>query len=802
MSCNKFALIQLIKKSNSEKTMVFSKKIILFISALLFLSTLRISAQIPIGEWRTQLPYNRVIDVALAGDIVFAATEYSMFTYNTMDNSVERFDKVTGLSDVGIVRIGFSQNADALLVAYSNTNLDLIRSNGSIINISDIKDKDILGKKTINNIMFRDKYAYLSCGFGIVVLDLVREEIHDTYYIGPEGSAIEVLDMAYNDTSFFAATESGIYYADINANNLADFNQWRKDLTMKHPDLPYNVVQSFGGKIYANYYAGGWDGDSIYVYNGSSWENFLSDNISRRFQMLVKDEFMYVVSRYDVLIIAENGTLDNTIWNVAGDGIQPYAIDRGNDQYLWIGDEDRGLIKNWNIFQGEEIKPNGPGTTNVFDMDAEGKKVWVAPGGRQGTWAKLYMLDGVFTYQEDLWNTYNFRNTPAFDTMTDMVCVKVDPTNPNIAYIGTWDKGLVKFENNELVEVYDDKNSSLQRWIGDPTKTLVSGVDFDDRHNLWVANTSAPDILSVLKNDGTWKSYNLGGSLSGVDVAELMVDNYNQKWIKKRKDGFIIVFSDNGTIDDTSDDMVKVLNQSSGNGAIPGTGVYSFATDLDGEVWVGSDKGVCVFYSPERIFEQGANFDAQQILVPRNDGSGLADILLETEVVTAITVDGANRKWIGTERAGVFHLSEDGLEQLAHFTETNSPLLSNNITSITIDSDGEVFIGTARGIVSYRGTATPSEPGDSKVYAFPNPVRENYTGLIAIKGLENNSSVKITDSYGNLVFETRSEGGQAIWDGYNFDGRRAATGVYLVFATDSDGSEKAVTKILFVNGNP
>jgi hypothetical protein len=266
----------------------------------------------------------------------------------------------------------------------------------------------------------------------------------------------------------------------------------------------------------------------------------------------------------------------------------------------------------------------------------------------------------------------------------------------------------------------------------------------------------------------------------------------------KRTSGYIIVFNNGNTVDDPTDDQVKVLSAATGNGAIPGSKVYSFATDLDGEVWVGSDKGVCVFYSPDLIFEPGTNFDAQQILVPRNDGSGLADILLETEVVTAIAVDGANRKWIGTNRAGVFYLSADGIEQLAHFTASNSPLLSNNILDIAIDSDGEVFIGTENGIISYKSSSIPPQPTGSPVYAYPNPVRENYTGVIAIKGVPINSTVKITDTYGNLAYQTKSEGAQAIWDGYNFDGKRAATGVYLVFVSNDDGSEKLVTKILVI----
>ncbi len=773
-----------------------------FVYFLLFCSLLltnySFSQSIPIGDWRTHLPYDKVIDVAVAGDLVFAATEYSMFTYNTMDNSINRFDKVTGLSDVGISKIGYSADQDALLVAYANTNLDLVYSDGTIVNISDIKDKDILGKKTINNITFKDNYAYLSCGFGIVVLDLEREEIHDTYYIGPNGDAIDVLDLTFNSVYFYAATEAGIYYADVNATNLADFNQWHKDLLVPHPDLAYNFIESFNEKIYANYYSGEFDDDTVFMFDGSSWDYFDKENTARHYQLLTTSDDFYLVTRYHVATYDEVGNKKTTIWSIGGESYEPLAIDRGNNEFLWIGSTRRGLIKNWNTFEGEDIKPNGPPTKNVFDLDAAGKQVWVVAGGRQGDWSKLFITDGVFSFIEETWDFHNRRNTEALDTVSDMVNVKIDPTNNSIVYAGTWDHGLLRFDNNELTEIYTDANSSLGRWIGNPKKILVSGIDFDNQNNLWVANTSTADLLSVKKTDGKWRSYNLGGGLSGIDVGELMVDNYNQKWMMKRSDGFIIVFNDNNTIDDPTDDQAKVLSSATGNGAIPGSKVYTFSSDLDGEVWVGSDKGISVFYSPDRIFEAGANFDAQQILVPRNDGSGLADILLETEVVTAIAIDGANRKWIGTERAGVFYLSEDGLEQFAHFTETNSPLLSDNITDIAIKADGEVFIGTAKGIISYRGTATDPDNPDSKIYAFPNPVRENYTGLIAIKGVANNSSVKITDTYGNLVYETRSEGSQAIWDGYNFDGRRAATGVYLVFVTNEEGSEKMVTKILVI----
>jgi len=163
-------------------------------------------------------------------------------------------------------------------------------------------------------------------------------------------------------------------------------------------------------------------------------------------------------------------------------------------------------------------------------------------------------------------------------------------------------------------------------------------------------------------------------------------------------------------------------------------------------------------------------------------------------------VDGANRKWVGTDRGGVFLFSEDGTKQIYHFTAENSPLLSDRIVCIALSLDGEVFFGTDKGVISFRGTATPGGDTNEDVYAFPNPVKSDYEGYIAIKGLVNNAQVKITDVNGVLVYSTQAEGGQAVWwDGKNFDGRKVQTGVYLVFAANDTGTEKVVTKILFVN---
>ncbi len=767
---------------------------------VLFLLPAISAAQPAIGQWRTHLPYDEVIDVAVTPGMVYAATPYSLFTYRLKDDKISIFDKVKGLNDLGISKIAYDKKSKQLLVAYSDANVDLIDDQGRVVNVPDIFNKEMMGKKTINNIFFKDNLAYLSCSFGIVVLNMKKYEIKDTYYIGPDGSAINVQDMTANDTSLFAATEKGIYYSALDASNPADFQQWHLEIRLPVPQQNYDLITAFHGKIYANFSPGGWDGDSLYVFDGHTWNYFLPSNHSHHFQLNAEGDALLLVNRYWVDGFDASGNRVFYVNKAKENGIEPLAVRGDVKNDVWIGTKYQGLLRTHNQnSQQELIKPDGPASVKVFALDARGENVWVVPGGYQSTWAKMYIHDGVFLFQDGLWQTFNKKNTPAFDSISDPVCVKADPNDLQTAYVGTFQEGVMKFEKGKLTAIFSRNNSSLQPWIKNPALVNVSGLDFDGNHNLWVANTGAPRLLSVMKNDGSWKSFNLGAGLSGIDVGNLMVDANNNIWIKKRSNGMIIVYNYNGTVDDPSDDRVRVLYNSRGHGNIQGSAVYCFATDHDGQVWVGTDKGINVFYAPENIFEPGADFDAQQILVPRNDGTGLADILLVTETVTAIAVDGGNRKWVGTQRAGVFLFSPDGLKEIHHFTTANSPLLSDNITGITIDKNGEIFIGTEKGLISYRGTATPGHNTYSDVYAYPNPVRENYTGLIAIKGLVTNASVKITDSYGNLVYETKAEGGQAVWDGTDFNHVHVSSGVYLVFMTNEDGTESMVTKILVMH---
>ena len=762
------------------------------------LSLVLLSQSEGVGQWRDHLPFNSFIAVTETGDKIFGASPYAVLTYDKAEQSIEQFTKVNGLSDIGIADIKFDEDLNTVVVAYRNTNIDLFKGN-TIVNIPDIKRKPILGNKVINRITMRGDYAYLACGFGIVVMDVKNEEIYDTWYIGPEGSQVNVYDITYNDTAFWAATEDGIFHASTSHPNLADYSAWTKMLDIPHKNTPYNIIENFAGNIFVNMMASESDEqDSIYYYDGVSWHPFMEYNKMVVNNMSANGDKMVVALAYKGIIFDSSLEEEYEIYTYnPGSPHMNDAIIAHDGNSVWIADDLSGLVNSFGGgFGSMIINPGGPYSVNVFTMTPSGNRIWVAPGGFNSSWAPVYLKDGIYEYDNQEWINYGPGTHTYFSSVSDAVTIAINPSNPNQAYIGAYRKliPMIEMTDGEVTNEFTEENSELQVWEAAGRVALV-GLDYDSRGSLWALCSGAEKLLAEMKSDGTWASYSLGGSASAVDCRKLFVDSYDQKWILFRhtnsNPNYIAVYYQ----DNAPADRLQLLRSEAGYGNIPGSNVFSIAQDLDGEIWIGTDQGIGIFYSPTTILT-GTDFDVVRPLV---NFDGYVQYLLETESVTAIAVDGDNRKWIGTERSGVFLLSPDGTEQLAHFTEDSSPLFSDQVIDIAINDDGEVFIATASGIIGYRGTASASNEDYSDVYAYPNPVKDGYDGWIAVKGLIQDSDVKITDINGTLIYATRSEGGQAVWNGRNFDGRKASPGVYLVFAATEDGSEKVVTKILIID---
>jgi ligand-binding sensor domain-containing protein len=754
--------------------------------------------QVPIGQWRDELPYTLFNSVTDAGDRIYASTPYAVVCYNKSDNSVVRISKISGLSDIGISCISYNKEYKTLVIAYSNANIDLLKEN-TVINISDIKRKQILGNKTINHIHFEGKDAYLSCGFGIVILDISREEIRDTYYIGKNGSQVNVLGLTKSpENTFYAATEKGIYKADATDPNLANYASWKKDATIDS-NATYTSVVAFNGKVYVNKRTSVSVADTIYSATNGIWSRWNTGEYTTVMRLESNDTYLLVSYQYKVKVYDAALNLYLTIFDYQPGGPYPQDAIADSDGWIWVGDTYSGLISyEYSQNKMTRINLSGPNSSMAFSMTAHGNDLYIAPGGRDASFIPVYTSPAVYHFNNTDWTNLESWNQPLMSGTHDIVTIAVDPNDPRRYYAGTFGSGLLEFYDDQAIMRYDESNSTLKHHTSASTDDIrVGGTAFDKNGNLWVVTAHNNSCLSMKQGD-QWTGFTIP-IVNENDLGQLIIDRNGQKWIQMRYGNLnpnsLVVFTDNGTPQNPADDQSRLLNSMTGSGSIPGNSVYAMAEDLNGEIWIGTEKGVAVFYSPENVFS-GQNFDAQRILVTQG---GYVQYLLENETVTAIAVDGANRKWIGTDRGGVFLFSEDGTKEIYHFTADNSPLLSDRIICLAINKDGDVFFGTDKGVVSFRASATPGGDTNEDVYAFPNPVKPDYEGYIAVKGLVSNAQVRITDVNGVLVYSTRAEGGQAIWDGKNFDGKKAHAGVYLVFAANDDGTEKVVTRILIIN---
>ncbi len=756
-----------------------------------------IYAQIGLEEWRDHLPYSKTIALA-EGDNgkIYCATPQSAFYYDAKEESIVRMNTITGLSDVSISTLNYNKDSKTLVIAYTNGNIDLLKG-GKIFNISDIKRKSMVGSKKINKIRFNNGNIYLACDFGIVVIDPIKREIKDTYYIGPEGKAIGILDIDFSDSIFYAATNEGLYSANINTTNLNNFEFWHQDTTLPFPQKSYNCVSVHPSGIYVNMPGINFNTDSIYVLQNNVWKLFNEGSNLPTYEIKSYGDTLLIV-QYDNFKYYYNNMSEQFLAYTYGEtSPRPMDVIFASNGDAWIADKRASLVQSHIRWQYKFYKPEGPAYSNAYKITYSQGQIWVASGGIQSNWDNAFENKGIYQFVDQHWNSYNADNTAVFDTISDIMKVLVNPQNSNDVYIATWGKGIVHMTNGKVSTVYNNTNSTLSYASNYPGFIGVAGLAFDDNNYLWVTNSANPNALQFMKPNGQWRSLNLSPYVSDNAVGDLLIDDYNQKWIIIPRNGGIVVYNDNNTPDISADDRKRKISGADNNGKLPSMGVNALAKDKEGNIWVGTDEGVAVFYSPGLVFT-GDNFDAQQIYIEQE---GISQYLLESEIVSCIAIDGADRKWFGTRNAGVFLMSQDASKEIYHFTVDNSPLLSNNIQSIGIDGEsGEVFFGTENGIISFRSTATEGKDyQENNVKVYPNPVRPNYNGKIAISGLVNNANVKITDAAGNLVYETTALGGQAVWNGKNFNGERVATGVYMVFSTDNElGEQNVVAKILFI----
>ena len=453
------------------------------------------------------------------------------------------------------------------------------------------------------------------------------------------------------------------------------------------------------------------------------------------------------------------------------------------------------------------LKPGGPNYNYFSEVKYINNKLYSVGGYFASGSADLERPGVVQVWDNNEWQVYQQR----LDTITgydykDNNCIDVDPTdNSHVAVGGRC--GLYEFRDGKLLKYHNQQNSPIDGAIDNGIKlnndyNLINGLKYDDEGNLWVLNSQAKDVnLLLLTKDGEWKKHyqkqlvdNEGVGLRTMESP--IFDSRGYLWFVNSNWRVPSLFCYDPSTDAMIHSFTTITNQD-------GT-IYSdcppqcVREDLAGNIWVATSKGPFMLEKSQIGY---SNVTFTQVKVPRNDGTDYADYLLSGVNTRCLAIDGGGRKWFGTNGSGVYLISADNLTQIKHFTTDNSPLLSNTVQSIAIDNGtGRVFFGTENGLCSYLSdaTSTVSEMSKDNVYAYPNPVTHDYTGLITVVGLTLDADVKVLSSSGKLIAQGRSNGGTFTWDGCDRNGDRVASGIYMVVTATADGKKGTVCKIAII----
>ncbi|MDD3319914.1 MAG: two-component regulator propeller domain-containing protein [Paludibacter sp.] len=780
------------------------KKIVLLFALVLCVFNTSIFAQVAMGEWRTHFAYNSVTQIAQSENKIYAVSEGALYSVDKYDGGIEFYSKLSGLNGTDISRIEFDTVNQQLVIIYTNGNIDVM-GNGGVVNIPDLYNKQMSANKEINHIYFYNGKAYLSCNFGIIVLNLTKNEVADTYIIGPNASEVKVLCTTVHNDSIYAVTSTDIFKASINESFLVNYEFWSKVNSFPGSG-DFQSIGSFSGNLILL------RGGKLYKKKDNVWSAILPSETITNFNI--------------------SGTSLNAFTGISGFLIDDNFTSKALPALGTITDAKYDVINNTYWFAGNELgvvsykqtgtdtpeinyfKPDGPAVNIPWSMIFSGQKLFVVPGGR---WAGQYGRSGdVMMYEDGIWTNILSKTINALTNSptVDFVNTAVDPSDNKHFFVTSYGTGLYEFKNNEFTKWHNhlEPNTTIETVApNDPFNYIrLDGAVYDNQGNLWFDNMVADGgEIKVLMKNGTWDELYFSGFRPTLGQILISNQNANQKWVPSvRYTPGILIFDDNATIADKSDDKSTFYypftytetdnNQQTVLVSKSPTKIYTIAQDKNGVVWVGTDMGPFLFNNLSTVFN--SDYTCSRVKIPREDSTNLADYLLVDETIKSISIDGANRKWIGTESSGVYLMSESGQETIQHFTTANSPLLSNDILSIAINPvTGEVFFGTSLGIVSYQSDASEAEDTFTDVHAYPNPVRENFNGVITITGLVQDTQVKITDLNGNLVCETISNGSVATWDGKDVHGRKVSTGIYLAICASSDGTQSAITKILVIN---
>ena len=798
------------KNDNYYSNFIMKRVLFTIISLLIYISST--FAQSEMFEWQTYSAFDEPKQVIEGKEYIYFLADGYLFSYDKKYAELAEINRDNYLSDSEISLIKYDHSKDMLVIAYKNSNIDILYKNNTY-NIPYIKEAIMTTSKTINNINILPsrEEIYISTDFGIVIINSKKFEIKNTFELD-----IKVLDATFFENKYFMID------AERNLNRCSpedipyEINNW--EIVKKFTTTPQNILSlsdalwiQTSGEIWTYY-------NEITDVKAQAYGKYVSIDINGAGEI-------YALSKTNsyIDVFSQDALKHYKIELLPKLGYTPVSLSNNNKKSLYWLLNDNG-IASYNMTEKEGSEENIIKNDTIpvvdkmavpvpYSLTISGSTLYCIPMGVcMDNEAFDYPYNNISYLKDYRWHNILGDNVPSpKDKPADVNFFKlpsklaIDPKNDEVAYVGTWFDGLYKFEKGEYKENWNYMNSPI---IGAANNyaNLLSCLAFDENRNLWMTSYSTEQAVLILKPDGKWIVYDHIEDLIDQKYMCNMIHptKSKTKWFVSQDPtkSHIVALNINGTLENKKDDKYRRFDRFTDQDGktIDATRFFCIAEDHNGKLWIGTDRGPIILSRPDNF--NNKDFTCQRVKIARNDGTNNADLLLDDEEIRAIRVDGANCKWIGTSSNGAYLLSEDGLETIHHFTIENSLLPSNTIYDIAINQEsGEVFFATDKGLVSFRAEANEAEENYENIYAFPNPVRPEYTGEVTITGLMFNSLVKITDTVGNLIYQAYSKGGQVVWDGNAPNGQRVKSGVYYVWASSSDGKEGVVTKIVFITDN-
>lgn len=736
-----------------------------------------------IGTWKVYMSYNDITKVERHGNLVYTLASGSLFCYNKADGSVTAYNTMSGLSDCGISDIAWCDATGELIIIYSNGNIDLLDSKGQVVNIPDYYNKTTSLDKTINSLSIHGQRAYVATNFGVVDINLKNATIADTYVLGQQ-----VYAVCTDGNDIYATTPMGIYKGSRSA-NLTDKAEWKLITRRGYEFVFWKDGQLLGGK-----------NGQLCAFDARSgeWTTLCNPEYTKA-RLSGNKIILYGSKTYIYSSPKELTTVDRSMPGLAYDSA---------DGTFWGPDTD-GTLANMSIDNGGSvgvkltgIRPDGPKFNTFGFMKFQNNKLYTCSGAQSSPerTACIQVLesdDHWYIYDDSFASTLsnNYRNAYA---------LAIDPKVSSHLYMAA-QSGLYEFKNGKLLRQWNQDNSPLTPALNNSRNyTKVTALTTTPDGKLWCFNSEAlGNKASLLELDDTqWTDH--GGSDFGdtngksfENVRSMFVDSRGLLWFCNNYyvSPYLVCYQPSTG----GKKIYRTIVNQDGTAQTTLNGIACAAEDNENNIWVGTDVGPFMLPAAN-IGTDDETFT--QVKIPRNDGTNLADYLLSNVSISCIAVDGGGRKWFGTNGNGVYLISSDNIQQLQHFTKANSHLLSDEVESVAINNaTGEVYFGTTNGLCSYMGDATTpaAEMTKDNVYAYPNPVEPDYSGLVTVTGLTLNADVKIVSANGTLVASGRSNGGTFTWDVRDSKGKRVASGVYMVQTATADGGKGTVCRIAVVN---